>query len=354
MELSEKEYGLYSILSGKYYIHLFDEKYISVPNTLDEIHYAWKLYHDHLEDLKYDDIMTFKQSEHYCHQLGIWTYEDEAKLDQFNNLLEDLKFQIYTFRIQPDKVKSIRKNIRNIEKAISRSTESKYAFYYVTKEYNAEQVKEQYLIGSSIRDSNNKRVFDLNNFEDWDDKLIELFQQKINTQRLSNEQVRLLAKTDPFRFMWNLSKDKNLEGNASTWNYQQRLLVSYSAMYDNVRESMDCPEDYVIDDDDMLDGWFISQKKERQKKQKEKSIDERFGKIKNNANGQEIYIMADNPHDAKDIYGINDTTTRNVIKNRNSVIKSQDGSTTHAHLPDVQMNLRMQAAQEQSAHFRKG
>jgi hypothetical protein len=53
-------------------------------------------------------------------------------------------------------------------------------------------------------------------------------------------------------------------------------------MYDNVYESMECPPDEVIKDDDMLDGWFIQQHKDREKKLKEKSTDEKFGNMRDN------------------------------------------------------------------------
>ena len=111
---------------------------------------------------------------------------------------------------------------------------------------------------------------------------------------------------------------------------------------------------HIIKDDDMLDGWFIKQRKDREKRQKEKNLEDRFGKIKDNAQGQEVYIMANNRKDAEGIYDINDMTSRATIQNRNQQIKSNEGATSHAHLKDVQRDLRMQAVQETKAHFRKG
>ena len=41
-------------------------------------------------------------------------------------------------------------------------------------------------------------------------------------------------------------------------------------VYDNVHESMDAPTDRVIEDDDMLDGWFKVQSRKRKRPTKVK------------------------------------------------------------------------------------
>ena len=79
-------------------------------------------------------------------------------------------------------------------------------------------------------------------------------------------------------------------------------------MYDNIQESMDCPTEDVINDDDMLDGWFIVQNRKREKDKKEKDVDlaekiarQLFGKVKNQktkledgtVKEEEVYIPTD-------------------------------------------------------------
>ena len=43
----------------------------------------------------------------------------------------------------------------------------------------------------------------------------------------------------------------------------QKNILILSRMYDNVQESLDCPADDIMQDDDMLDGWFIHQKNKK-------------------------------------------------------------------------------------------
>ena len=98
----------------------------------------------------------------------------------------------------------------------------------------------------------------------------------------------------------------------------------------------------VIENDDMLDGWFISQRKEREKAKNERSADKLF---KGKEGHQELFLMAGSKEHAQNIYNMNDDQSRNTIKNREKQIKEK-GEVKHQNLQDVQMDMRMQATQE--------
>jgi hypothetical protein len=93
---------------------------------------------------------------------------------------------------------------------------------------------------------------------------------------------------------------------------EQILLMTLSRMYDNIYENPDRPDELVINDDDMLDGWLLVQKKKREQEAREatKEIMER-----RHGNAGEIFIMADTEDDIKDIEKMNDARAR-VIKHR--------------------------------------
>jgi len=355
MKKEDVEYYLYSILSGKVYLKIDNHHYTSLPNTVDEIYRANLIYRSVMDDIKYDNVMNWDDAQVVSARLGYWTPQDEASLKQLETMLENIKLELFLSYIQLDKVKRLKKQIRGIENGINKSYINKYRMYDVTKESIAQNMKEAYLFGVSIINENGERVYHPENFHDWDDSIISIFKTYMVDNHIDVKDIRYIARTEPFRGMWINNKENIFNRKlASEWTSNQKLLASFSRMYDNVYESMECQEDSVIEDDDILDGWFIKQRKDREKRQKEKNLDDRFGKIKDGAKGQEVFIMANNPYDAKDIYNINDMGTMATIKNRNEKIKSSDGATSHAHLPDVQMDLRMQAVQETNAHFRKG
>ena len=66
-----------------------------------------------------------------------------------------------------------------------------------------------------------------------------------------------------------------------------KILCSFSRMYDSVYKNTECPSDDVIQDDDMLDGWFIQQTKEQEERQKEKLSEDKLSHLKH-GNGQEL------------------------------------------------------------------
>ena len=72
----------------------------------------------------------------------------------------------------------------------------------------------------------------------------------------------------------------------------------------------------------MLDGWFIKQKRDRDKKKKEKATDDRFGGRLNNNNGsQELFVMSHNKEEAGEIYNMNDAESQAAIQMRSKKIK---------------------------------
>ena len=122
----------------------------------------------------------------------------------------------------------------------------------------------------------------------------------------------------------------------------QKTLITYSSMYDNVYESMDCPSDSVIDDDDALDGWFIVQRKKREQQTKEAGMDDITGADMGNAN--EIFVMTD---DAKSVYELNDPISKGIVKSRREQVEEQ-GEVKYQNFGDVKREIQMQAARQQS------
>ena len=100
------------------------------------------------------------------------------------------------------------------------------------------------------------------------------------SQAIEEAQYRELARNNPWRSYW--SSEKTARGVfgvcAAETTTEQRTIMMFSSMYDSVYESGEAPEDNVIEDDDMLDGWFLIQK---QKREQEKAKSEFEDTMKN-------------------------------------------------------------------------
>jgi len=350
MEYIDIENKLYQIISSTYYITYQRQEYKSIPNSIDDRNRASILYQEILDDIKYDDMISWEQAKIISQRLGIWTSENDNALQSLSNMLDNLKLELFLNHYNPTKVKKLEKQIASLKKGIEKSNDNKYTLYAHTKEYYASNIKKDFLIGISIRDKNDKKIILPEDFWLCNNPLIEMFHSVINRGYISVAEIREIARSEPWRSMWLAQKGDSFGVKSVEWTETQRLLVSFSRMYDNVYESMECPPDEVIKDDDMLDGWFVKQKKDREKKQKDRILDDKFGKIKNN-DGQEIFVVAGRD-DIQDIYNMNDNSSRNIIRSRAKQIE-QNKEVKHQHLKDVQMDLHMQKTQEMRETMRR-
>src|SRR5690606_30951918 len=141
---------------------------------------------------------------------------------------------------------------------------------------------------------------------------------------LSDTECRELARNEPWRSLWFLNDSKAyhiFNDNGRELTIDQKNILIWSKMYDNIQESPDCPSDDVVDDDDMLDGWFILQKRKREKDRAEAELESstKSQKIKN---ASEVFVMT-SQKDADRVERMNDTTASMIKKQRLETIKKQ-------------------------------
>lgn len=350
-DLIEKK--LYYIIDGALFAKYNGEEYHTALNSSRDRRRASILYEEVIESLKFDSIMSSEEALNQAKIIGAWSNEEEEKLEKLEKHVESLKISAYKNYFNPDHVNQVKKQITKINAGIKKAYYRKYKFYEVTKEYYANLVKRQFLIALSIRNSNNQPVYSQDSFWFSDGRLINIFMHLQDQNYISTEEYREIARAEPWRNIWSCGKHTDLFGAPPTeWSNDQRILCSFSKMYDNVYESPECPPDEVINDDVLLDGWFLVQKEERKKRSKENMMDKMFGQGKD---GDHVFMVADTPQQAKQILEMNDPQAMNVIRAREQKLKqAKDQPVSHDQLPDVQMDLKMQATKEFQQKMKKG
>ena len=115
---------------------------------------------------------------------------------------------------------------------------------------------------------------------------------------------------------------------------------------------MDCPTDDVIEDDDLLDGWFVVQRKKREKERAESDFDSstQNEKIKNSG---EIFVVASNKEEVNKVDMLNDVHGNTIKKQRMATIKSKDGVTSDLEFQDVKINMQAKSNQMFKDNFRR-
>ncbi len=332
MKQHEREYFVSRVRSGVYYITV-DEKTICVksPTLEDEyfINEKFKEQYDKCldEGLKTeDDILEWMKSKE------LWTQEDEEKEEGLKKDIERLKKEIYNNRHKSRLREHIRLGIRAGEKQLANIVEKKSKYFSNSCEGIANLAK--------VSEFFKRCCYYKNNICDPDEIGIESISKKYYEMLLTEKQIRNLARSEPWRSIWVL-RDSNaysiFENTIRQPTPDQKSILVWSRMYDNVHESGEAPSDEVIEDDDLLDGWFAIKSKEKEDQAMESELDSKLSNPKI-ANASEVFLMAENKDEAKKINNMNSHQSQVMKKRRLNQIKQQ-GAVAPGQLQDERMEI---------------
>lgn len=298
MNSYEREYFVSRIRSGAYYIKLDNIRIKILTPTIEDEFFANEVFMEAFDDARSDDILTHDEMLEWMIDKELWTKEKDEKIEGCKKDIEKLKIEIFNARSKEKLRETIRLYLRTAEKALSKLQQEKDDLFSKTCEGIALQEKSIFLLGKCCFVGS--EPLDIKDFD-----LSSLYYE-YNSLQLTEKQIRELARNDPWRLCWHSRNYAPLFANPQNrvLSNDQKALIIWSTMYDNIQESMDCPTEEVINDDDMLDGWFILQQR---KHRSEKAKSELEAKTSNSkiANADEIMIMTDSTKEAENIHSMN-------------------------------------------------
>ena len=346
MDLSDREFLVSRIRSGVYRIPYngFTVK-ILTPTIEDEFE-ACEAYDRSYYEAMNDDIMTQEECLEWMIEDGMWTYEEELKIKEITKEIENLKVNVYKKYNNVKLRESARIYLRAAEEGLRQLENKKNAYYANTCEGIAQLDKSMFLLESCSYVGGEKLDPDSVELNDLLNKYYSLILRETDS--------REIARSEPWRSLWVLRETNtfNLFSNKDReLSVDQKNLLVWSRMYDNIQESMECPSDKVIEDDDALDGWFIEQ---RRKNERDKAVDLMEQSIKNDKikNSQEVIVFADNKTDADTINEMNSPTAKVIKQERQQVLKDK-GSAVDLDFADQKMRLGNMAHEQFKGRFRR-
>lgn len=350
MNDSDVESILYRVLTGYYYIIIDNIRYKILSPNIYSKYLAHNTYLSIINDYKYEDgWITEKNINNILIIYNIWNDTKEKYLNESKELLDKTKIQ-YFLNFNTSSIKEqVKKSIINLNKTINNLYNEKYSLNYLTLENYAQNIKNQILVSSMIFNDDNTKVFE-SDIDNIDTDLLEKFIREIHNNSLGQETIKKLARNEIWRSYWGSNKDKIFSGSVVDWTDEQRSLVNFTRTLDSIREHLEAPEEEIINDDDALDGWMLYQHEKALKEKKQKHITEKYGL--NNKNGQEVFILANNQEEAKEIFSLNDQNAMRNIKEMKQVVKKSDQSINWSELPHVKRELQAQAMSAQKERFR--
>jgi hypothetical protein len=154
---------------------------------------------------------------------------------------------------------------------------------------------------------------------------------------LSEHDIRELVLNDPWRSLWNIRENAKIilfrDLDKFELTHNQKHILVWSQIYDNIQESPEAPQDSVIKDHDMLDGWFISQNKKRAREKSQSEFDNSTSeKIKN---ASEVFVMAKTGEDVQRINQMNDKQGTAIRNQRSALIKEKGTVEQHQFKDEI-------------------
>lgn len=346
--MNNEEKLLYRILLGYYYIYIDNTQYKIIYPDLKIKYEAELLYEKIIEDNKFEKIyLNENEIKLYLQTNGIWISTDDKKLQDCEKFLEDCKVDLYLNYYNSKNKTQIQKNIKKATKDLETLHSKKNSFNYLTIQDHAISAKNEFMLMNSIY-YNDKLVFDYKNYDTFEYHKLQLFIREILDSSIKPHNLRNLIKSDIWK---SYAVASNLEKDILYINDDYRHLINLHKMYDNVKQHPECPNQEIIDDDDALDGWFIYQNRKAEKEKKKSAILDKFGN--NIKNAGEVFLMTGDAHEKKDIYDLNDMTTKHNIKELMHTAQNlNDKKIDWQELPFVQRELK-QKAQQQAAQGQK-
>jgi hypothetical protein len=337
------------ILSGSFiFLHDNHSYKLSYPNI--SIKYQADLYaEDEYYKNRFNDWVVEDDIVYLLIDMGIWSVNGDEQLKNIENQIENCKVDLYKNFLNPAKIKSLKKTLSNLHNNYNHLYNIRHSLDQYTLKGYYDFIKNQYILMHSIYNLDNERVF--KSLDNIDYNLLLNLSAIISNSVIDIHIYRKLARHELWKSYWSAGSENIFGKPTIDWTDEQKTLVVLTKMYDSAYQHPECPPDSVFEDDDIFDGWMITQKRENEKN-RNKNRTEKVLQGKGLDKANEIFIVAQSKEEANNIYDLNNDTSRHIIRERNAVLQANKKDINEAQLPDVQRNL-VTLSNEQFKNSRK-
>ena len=326
----ERELLVYRVICG--YLRLnIDGKIIKVKSPSNRLRYeAQEVFQEY-----YNKAKEIGVEEDYSY-LADWTSTEERKLEELKTSIEDCKIDLYHAAFKEMESIVVRSKLKTLELEQATLFSKKNFYMYLTCEGIASHAKRLFII-ENCSYFNGKRC-------NWSEISLTKVFNYCNEHYLTEEVYRELARTEPWGSIWRTRpRFKSL-------TEEQKYLILWSQQYDSIYKHPDCPPDDIIADDDMLDGWLILRRRERESKQGQGLVSKKLTNDKI-AQAGEVYVFTDSEREAKAVESMNSPEASRIKKQRLNTIKEK-GEVRESEMPDVIQDNIMKINQATLRHIR--
>lgn len=291
------------------------------------------------------DVLSEKQASVILKNKKLWSEREDKLLDSLQDEMLAANQELARAEFKSNEKQKIITKIKGLKQRISRLERNKHSLRGTTQEDVLSEFRYRYYVFLLTENLAGERVWtDFEEFQKVSDKLIKkIVHATFTADELTEASIREVARNEPWRSIWvSAGKVGNLFSSAqSEMTDYQRILVSWSLIYDSAYESMEPPSDDIVDDDTRFDLWLENRSKERKAK---RDKDQAEKVIQKSGKYSDVAIPVDSVEDAQRVYNLNDPTIKGRIASQQKFIQEK-GEASELELPGVKRDLQMKANQ---------
>lgn len=344
MKQHEREYLISRIRAGVCLVNIRGiDLVIKPPDALKKLQID-KVFKESYNRSYEDGIMDHDEMEEWMFDQGLWVYEDQKALDDLAKDIETLKLEMYNNRSKVSIRESARQYLRTAERAQDEAVNRKT--FHIPHTCEGIARTDQFRELCRICTYKDDKLYDFSEIS------VDEVVAEYHTHTLTEKQIRDLAREEPWRSLWAIREAASIQ---LFYNYDKELtsdqknLCIWSIMYDNIQESAEPPPEEVIEDDDVLDGWFIFHRKKREREKLENEFENKTSA--NISNKNEVFVMTQSDKEVEQVNSMNPLYAQQTKKRRYKELQ-QKGKLEQHQFRDQQLILQQMSNQQYKDKFR--
>ena len=299
--------------------------------TRDQDFEAQEVFMEAHQEALEQEIMTREEARSMMLKTGVWSLEEAERMKQLEKDMEQYKVDIFNFYFKSTSREQARQDLRLQEKEYSSLLLKQHSYDHIDTLGVATYAQTNWIIENTTKFKDGTPY-------DWKHITAHECLTSKNNIELDDKQLRKIAKTSPWANIWATSKLIGTLFKEDTFSLtkEQKVLIAYSSLYDNIKEAYESPTEDVIQDDDACDGWLISQRRQRQKDKGQKAADELLNV---HPGAQEVMVPAETPADAARVHALNDPGSEMIRKQRLAQLKASKDGLDYTQFNDVKIRV---------------
>jgi hypothetical protein len=263
---------------------------------------------------------------------GEWSEEMDSQLTDLEESLQKVKKELVINQYHSTKKAFLEDVLINMTKDIDALNKKKYQLWDKTVEYSKLIFARRWLIKKLAQVHEPEYHKFLENFSFVDTLTVYYYDRGLP----ETKDIRLIARSEPWRLIWNVSKDtkgqlfRNDLYNLTDLQYQ---LVLWSKIYDFAYNHTESPSEDIIDNDDQFDAWY----KEAVEEMKSKQQNSNNSNSHNKRQHQHKFVLADK-EGARKVWDMNSPAVRAEMAQRQKMI-NEKGAVKETEFPDAQLEI---------------